>query len=83
MIEWTTKMTVYFAHAYSPWERWSNENTNWLLRQYLPKWTDFTKVTQQEIDRYVGLLNNRPRKRLWYLTPYEVWQEELKSCNWL
>jgi len=83
LIEWTTKMTVYFAHAYSPWERWSNENTNWLLRQYIPKWSDFTKVTQEEINHYVELLNNRPRKRLWYLTPYEVWQNELKSCNWL
>ena len=81
VIEGTTKMTVYFAHAYCPWERGSNENTNGLLRQFIPKGTDLRKVTEKDLQHYVSLLNNRPRKRLKYLTPYEVFQKELKSCT--
>lgn len=79
MIEGTTKITVYFAHAYSPWERGSNENTNGLLRQFIPKGTDFNTVTAEMLDHYVHLLNNRPRKRLGFKTPYEVFQQELQK----
>jgi len=82
-IERETKMTTYFANPYSPWERWTNENTNWLLRQFLPKWTDFSNLTEEELQKYVTLLNNRPRKRLWFLTPYEVFNNFSKSCIWL
>lgn len=77
IIEHGTSMTVYFAKPYSPWERGSNENTNGLLRQYIPKGTDFSEVSHEELDHYVSLLNNRPRKRLGYKTPKEVLQEEL------
>lgn len=81
IIESMTKMTVYFAHAYAPWERGSNENTNGLLRQFIPRGTDFNEVGENDLQYYVSLLNNRPRKRLNYQTPYEVLQEELKSCT--
>lgn len=81
MIEGIAKITVYFAHAYSPWERGTNENTNGLLRQFIPKGTDFSQVSEKDLQKYVSLLNNRPRKRLKYQTPYEVLQENLKSCT--
>ncbi|KXS30737.1 MAG: hypothetical protein AWT59_3142, partial [Candidatus Gallionella acididurans] len=58
----------YFAHPYASWERGTNENTNGLIRQYFPKERDFTTITQQEIDTAMERLNNRPRKRLGYLT---------------
>ena len=71
MIKFYTWMMVYFAHPYSPRERGTNENTNWLLRQYFPKGTDFENVTQEELDRCCDLINNRPRKRLRRLSPRE------------
>jgi IS30 family transposase len=76
-------MRVYFARPYSPWQRWTNENTNWLLRQFLPKWTDFSSLTEKELQTYVTLLNNRPRETLWFLTPHEVFHNIPKSCVWL
>jgi len=79
MIEHLTRLTVYFTRPYSPWQRGSNENTNGLLRQFLPKGSDFTKVTQKELQHYVNLLNNRPRKRLNWLTPTEVFEQELQK----
>lgn len=79
MTEVLTKLTVYFARPYSPWQRGTNENTNGLLRQFLPKGSDFTKLSEKELQRYVDLLNDRPRKRLGYMTPREVMQEELKK----
>lgn len=71
-IERDTGMTVYFAHPYSSWERGTNENTNGLLREFFPKRSAFASVTQRELDRVVKLINNRPRKRLNYRTPAEV-----------
>lgn len=62
----------YFAHPYASWERGTNENTNGLIRQYFPKGMDFTPITQQEINLVMNRLNNRPRKRLGYLTPAQV-----------
>ena len=62
----------YFAHPYASWERGTNENTNGLIRQYFPKNRDFTTITQQEIDAVMERLNNRPRKRLGFLTPTQV-----------
>ena len=62
----------YFAHPYASWERGTNENTNGLIRQYFPKGMDFTTITQQEINHAMKRLNNRPRKRLEYLTPAQV-----------
>lgn len=62
----------YFAHPYASWERGTNENTNGLIRQYFPKNRDFTTITQQEINTAMARLNNRPRKRLGYQTPSQV-----------
>lgn len=62
----------YFAHPYSSWERGTNENLNGLIRWYLPKGTDFSKITPEQIARIEYLLNSRPRKCLGYKTPLEV-----------
>jgi IS30 family transposase len=62
---------VYFAYPYHSWERGTNENTNGLLRQYFPKRTSLA-VGQAELDLAIQLLNTRPRKRLGYRTPAEV-----------
>jgi IS30 family transposase len=62
----------YFAHPYASWERGTNENTNGLIRQYFPKDRDFTTITQLEINTAMERLNNRPRKRLGYKTPNQV-----------
>jgi len=62
----------YFANPYASWERGTNENTNGLIRQYFPKNRDFTTITQQEINHAMKRLNNRPRKRLGFLTPAQV-----------
>lgn len=68
-------LDVYFAHPYSSWERGTNENTNGLLRQYLPKSQPFTQLTDWQLESYIRQLNNRPRKCLNYRTPAEVfWQ---------
>lgn len=71
VIECTTKMDIFFCHKHAPWEKWTNENTNWLLRQFIPKKTSILSISKQELDKYVELINNRPRKRLWYNTPNE------------
>ena len=68
----TLEAGFYFAHPYSSWERGTNENTNGLIRQYFLKNRGFTTITQQEIDTAMERLNNRPRKRLGYLTPNQV-----------
>lgn len=62
----------YFAHPYHSWERGLNENTNGLIRQYFPKKTDFTKLTDAGVQEVMDALNNRPRKSLGYRTPREV-----------
>jgi IS30 family transposase len=62
----------YFAHPYASWERGTNENMNGLIRQYFPKHRDFRTVTDEEIQRAMDRLNNRPRKCLGYQTPNEV-----------
>jgi IS30 family transposase len=67
-----TKLKVYFAEPYCPWQRGSNENTNGLIRQFFPKGTDLAKVPKHRFTKVQHLLNNRPRKRLGYRTPLEV-----------
>lgn len=67
-----TGAAVYFAHPYHSWERGTNENTNGLVRWYFPKGTDFTEVSKEEIAAVEYALNTRPRKRLGYRTPLEV-----------
>jgi len=68
-------MDIYFATPYSSYQRGTNENTNGLIRRYLPKTTSFAHLTQTQLDHIVELLNNRPRKRLGYRTPNEVFKE--------
>ena len=68
---WT--LTVFFAEPYSSWQRGTNENTNGLLRQYFPKGGDFSKLTVEAVSRVVTKINLRPRKRLGWKTPYEVY----------
>lgn len=63
---------LYFAHPYSSNERAINENTNGLIRQYLPKGTDFTKVPDKKLKEIIEKLNNRPREKLAFRTPKEV-----------
>jgi IS30 family transposase len=64
---------VYFATPHHAWERGSNENTNGLIRQYLRKGTDLSKVTQRQCNHIANKLNNRPRKRHGYKSPNEVY----------
>jgi IS30 family transposase len=71
-MERRTGTTVYFAHPYHSWERGTNENTNGLIRRYLPKKTRFDQLTQVDIDRIVRRINTRPRKRLGYMSPHTV-----------
>lgn len=63
---------VYFADPYAPWQRGSNENANGLLRQYFPKGSDFSSISQAELDHAMDRLNNRPRKCLAMQTPNQV-----------
>jgi len=68
---------VFFCDPHAPWQRGSNENTNGLLRQYFPKGTDFSIVTEAELDAVADELNQRPRKRLGFANPNEQLAELL------
>jgi len=70
-IEMGTGVKFYFANPYHSWERGTNENTNGLIRQYLPKGKSMASLTQAECDEIAYQLNTRPRKRLNYKTPLE------------
>lgn len=78
MTEKMLGMKHYFALPYHSWERGSNENWNGLIRQFFPKGSEFATITQEDIDKAVRNLNHRPRKRLNYLTPHEVFIKGLK-----
>lgn len=67
----------YFAHPYHSWERGTNENTNGLIRWYFPKGTDFATISDETIKAVEDALNNRPRKRLGWRTPLEVFNESV------
>ena len=75
MLEMVTSVPFYFAHPHHSWERGTNENTNGLIRQYLPKGRDLASLTQEECDRIAHILNTRPRKRHNYRTPKQIMNE--------
>ena len=62
---------IFFCDPHAPWQRGTNENTNGLLRQYFPKGTDFSTITETDLDRVADELNDRPRKRLGFYKPSE------------
>ena len=67
----------YFCRPYASWQRGTNENTNGLIRQYVPKGRDLATVSQEEIDLIMDRLNHRPRKRLGFKTPHQVFLQSL------
>lgn len=72
----TLESDFYFAHPYASWERGSNENTNGLIRQYIPKKTDFSELDDEQVRLIQRKLNQRPRKVLGFLTPDEVFSDK-------
>ena len=70
----------YFAHPYHSWERGLNENTNGLIRQYLPKGTDFHSLTRAQVRSIMDRLNNRPRKCLGFKTPNQLFSGNQPTC---
>lgn len=78
-IEQATGVKTFFANAYHSWERGTNENTNGLIRDYFPKKTDFTKISNEEIAFVEHSLNTRPRKRLGFKTPSEAFSVALQD----
>ena len=79
MLEATTKLKTFFAHPYHSWERGANENANGLLREYFPKKTDFTQISDEEISKVEYDLNTRPRKRLNWSRPLEAMSGALRG----
>ena len=71
----TLKADFYFAHPYASWERGLNENTNGLVRQYFPKGSDFSSITDEAVEEVMQRLNHRPRKTLGFTTPHQVFYE--------
>lgn len=69
----------YFANPYCSWERGANENLNGLIRQYFPKGSDFSLITNEDVKNVVEKLNNRPRKRHQFYTPNEVYLQKLNN----
>ena len=76
-----TDIQVFFCDPRSPWQRGSNENTNGLLRQYMPKGVDISGYSQLQLNAIARQLNERPRKTLGFKTPAEMFSETVASTG--
>ncbi|WP_410722495.1 IS30 family transposase, partial [Burkholderia sp. SIMBA_052] len=74
-------LDIWFADPYAPWQRGSNENTNGLLRQFLPKGMDLSGVTQMQLNDIAKLMNGRPRQNLNWKPPEEAMAMELAATG--
>lgn len=72
-----TGIEFYFPHPLSPWDRGTNENTNGLLREYVPKSTNIDSLSEEDIAKFFDKLNKRPRKCLSWKTPFEVFYDKV------
>ncbi|WP_223571658.1 IS30 family transposase, partial [Xanthomonas citri] len=71
----------WFADPHAPWQRGSNENTNGLLRQFMPKGADLSKASQEYLNNVADLMNARPRQTLGWKTPNQALEEEIAQFN--